>query len=78
MYLQTFVNSVGSVRDLAQTFQQFGKSFAVTGRGGPQGCETRRTHYVENRLTDGGRCQPYAPAALYTAGRFLVLIRVRG
>jgi hypothetical protein len=36
----------------------------VTGRGGPQGCETSRPpHFLENRLTDGGEvvsllCQP--------------------
>jgi hypothetical protein len=29
-------------------------SISVTGRGGPQGCETSRLpHFLENRLTDG-------------------------
>jgi hypothetical protein len=52
------------------------KVIRVTGRGGPYGCETSRLpHFLHNRLTD---CQPYAPAALYTPGRFLVLISVRG
>jgi hypothetical protein len=37
------------------------------------------TFCLDNRLTDGGKvCQPYAPAALYPPGRFLVLISVRG
>jgi hypothetical protein len=34
------------------------------------------TFSLDSRLTDGG--QPYAPAALYPPGRFLVLISVRG
>jgi hypothetical protein len=30
-----------------------GKDIAVTGRGGPQGCETSRLpHFLDNRLTD--------------------------
>jgi hypothetical protein len=32
-----------------------GKSVPVTGRGGPQGCETSKLpHFLDNRLTDGG------------------------
>jgi hypothetical protein len=32
-----------------------GKAIRVTGRGGPQGCETSRLpHFLDNRLTDGG------------------------
>jgi hypothetical protein len=31
------------------------KAIPVTGRGGPQGCETLRLpHFLDNRLTDGG------------------------
>jgi hypothetical protein len=31
-----------------------GKSIPVTGRGGPQGCETSMLpHFLDNRLTDG-------------------------
>jgi hypothetical protein len=31
-----------------------GKAIPVTGRGGPQGCETSRLpHFLDNRLTDG-------------------------
>jgi hypothetical protein len=40
------------------------KAIPVTGRGGPQGCETSRIpHFLDNRLTDGGEvlsltCRP--------------------
>jgi hypothetical protein len=51
------------------------KAISVTGREGPYCCETSRLpHFLENWLTDGGEVvKPYAPA-----GRFLVLISVRG
>jgi hypothetical protein len=33
-----------------------GKGIPVTGREGPQGCETLRfAHFLDNRLTDGGK-----------------------
>jgi hypothetical protein len=33
-----------------------GKAIPVTDRGGPQGCETSRfSHFLDNRLTDGGK-----------------------
>jgi hypothetical protein len=33
-----------------------GKAIPVTGCGGPYGCETSRLpHFVDNRLTDGGK-----------------------
>jgi hypothetical protein len=33
-----------------------GKAIPVTGRGGPQGCErSRLPHFLDNRLTDGGK-----------------------
>jgi hypothetical protein len=41
-----------------------GKAVPVTGRGGPQGCETSRLpHFLDNRLTDDGNvvsltCRP--------------------
>jgi hypothetical protein len=45
-----------------------GKAIPVTGRGGPQGCETSRLPYfLDGRLTDGGevvsltRRQPLIP-----------------
>jgi hypothetical protein len=45
-----------------------GKAIPVTGREGPQGCETSRLpHYLDKRLTDGGevvsptRRQPFTP-----------------
>jgi hypothetical protein len=32
-----------------------GKAVPVTGRGGPQGCETSRLpHFLDSRLIDGG------------------------
>jgi hypothetical protein len=45
-----------------------GKAIPVTGREGPQGCETSRLpHFIDNRLTDGGevvsptRRPPFTP-----------------
>jgi hypothetical protein len=45
-----------------------GKAIPVTGRGGPQGCETSRLpHFLDNRLTDGAevvsltRRPPFSP-----------------
>jgi hypothetical protein len=45
-----------------------GKAIPVTGREGPEGCETSRLpHYLDNRLTDGGevvsltRRPPFTP-----------------
>jgi hypothetical protein len=33
-----------------------GEAIPVTGHGGPEGCETSRLpHYLDNRLTDGGK-----------------------
>jgi hypothetical protein len=44
-----------------------GKAIPVKGRGGLQSCETSRfSHFLDNRLIDGGEVgQYYAPAALY-------------
>jgi hypothetical protein len=44
------------------------KAIPVTGRGGPQGCETSRLpHFLDNWLTDGGEVVSLRrrPAALY-------------
>jgi hypothetical protein len=39
----------------------------ITGRGGPQGCETSRLpHFLDNRLRDGGEVVSLTrPAAVY-------------
>jgi hypothetical protein len=56
-----------------------GKAIPVTGREGPQGCETSRLpHFLDNRLTDGGEVVSYTRRPPFTPGRFLVLISVRG
>jgi hypothetical protein len=58
-----------------------GKAIPVTGRGGTQDCKTSRlSHFLDNRLTDGGEVVSLTrrPAALYSPGRFLVPISVRG
>jgi hypothetical protein len=44
------------------------QAIPVTGRGGPQGCETSRLpHSLDNRLTDGGEVvsPTRLPATLY-------------
>jgi hypothetical protein len=48
--------------------QKKGKAIPLTGREGPEGCETSRLpHFIVNRLTDGGEvvsptCQlPFTP-----------------
>jgi hypothetical protein len=54
------------------------KAIPVTGRGGPQGCETSRLpHFTDSRLTDGGEVSLTRRPPL-TPGKFLVLISVRG
>jgi hypothetical protein len=48
-------------------FQQTGKAFPVTGRGGPYGCETSRlSHYLENRLTVGVEVVSLTPRPLFS------------
>jgi hypothetical protein len=42
------------------------KAIPVTGRGGPQNCETTKLpHSLDNRLTDGGELLSLTLAALY-------------
>jgi hypothetical protein len=56
-----------------------GQDIPVSGRGGPQGCETSRLpHLLDNRLTDGGEVVSLIPDRPLPPGRFLVLISVRG
>jgi hypothetical protein len=53
-------------------FQRIGKGKAmpVTGRGGPQGCETSRVpHYLDNRLTDGSEVVNITRQAMPVTGR---------
>jgi hypothetical protein len=54
-------------------------SIPVTDRGGPYGCETSRLpHFLENLLTNGGEVVSLTHRPPLLAGRFLVLISVRG
>jgi hypothetical protein len=60
-----------------------GKDILVTGRGGPWGCErSRLPHYLDKRLTDGGkvvsptRRPPFTPRFHFL--KFLIPISVRG
>jgi hypothetical protein len=58
-----------------------GKAIPVTGREGPQVCDTSRIpHFLDRQSAHSWRwgCQPYAPAALHPPEIFLVLISVRG
>jgi hypothetical protein len=44
-----------------------GKAIAVTGRGGPYGCETSRLpHFLYNRLTDGGEVVSFTRRPTFT------------
>jgi hypothetical protein len=60
--LLNFSKTVSFIQTLPQIQQLYfacnseqGKAIPVTGRGGPQGCETLRLpHFLHNRLTDGG------------------------
>jgi hypothetical protein len=63
-------------RHLHHTVQVIGKgkTIPVKGRGGPEVLIFSRQ--LAHRWQWG--CQPYAPATLYTPGRFLVLISVKG
>jgi hypothetical protein len=48
-------NHTGSAQ-MYYLVEKKGKTIPVTGHGGPQGCETLRVpHYLDNRLTDGGK-----------------------
>jgi hypothetical protein len=56
-----------------------GKDILVTGRGGPQVCETPRLpHFVHNRLIDGGEVVSLMRDLPLPPGRFLVLTSVTG
>jgi hypothetical protein len=54
------------------------KVFPVTGRGGPQGCETSRLpHFLNNRLIDDGEVVSRTRRPSFNP-RNLLLISVRG
>jgi hypothetical protein len=57
-----------------------GKAIPITGREGPQGLWDVEDPTLSRQSAHRWRlgCQPYTPAALYSPGRFLVLISVRG
>jgi hypothetical protein len=48
----------------------------VTGRGGPYDCEAL-SHFLGNRLTDGGKVLALHTDSFLPPGGFLVLISVR-
>jgi hypothetical protein len=63
-----------------------GKDIPVTGRGGPQVCErSRLPHYLDRRLTDGGKVvSPTRPPhftprfpVIIQFGNFFLLIKIR-
>jgi hypothetical protein len=48
-----------------------GKAITVTGRGGPQGCETSRLpHFLDNWLTDGSEVVSLARRPPFTSMKF--------
>jgi hypothetical protein len=48
-----------------------GKAIPVTGREGPSGCETSRLpHFLDNRLTDGGKVVSLTRWPLFTPRKF--------
>jgi hypothetical protein len=55
------------------------KAIPVTGRGGPYGCGTSRLpHFLDNRLTDGGKVVRFTRRPPFNPERFVVLISERG
>jgi hypothetical protein len=49
-----------------------GEATLVTGRGGPQDCETSRLpHFLDNRLTDGGEIVGLTRRPLFTPRKIL-------
>jgi hypothetical protein len=55
-----------------------GKVFPITGRGGPQGCDTLRlSHFLDNRFTDGDDDIGLTRQGFLSQGRFLVLILLK-
>jgi hypothetical protein len=58
---------------------EIGKTVPVTGRGGPQGCETSRLpHILDNRLTVGSKAVSLLRRPPFTPRTNLVLISVTG
>jgi hypothetical protein len=58
---------------------QKGKAIRITGRGGPYGCDTSRlSHFLHNRVTDGGEVVSLTRQPPFTPRKIPVLISVRG
>jgi hypothetical protein len=78
----TLIFRVWSLRTLIHPFQKNKKSCPCNRPWRPIGLwdVEAPTFSVDSRLTDGGKvgCQSYVSAAIYSPGRSLVLISVRG
>jgi hypothetical protein len=53
-----------------------GKPLLVTGSGGPEGCEmSKLTHFVDNRLTDGGEAVSLTRLPLFVPQEYSYKVR---
>jgi hypothetical protein len=63
----------GGVEYYSQKRRKKGKAIPVTGRGGPQDCETSRVlHILDNRLTNSGE------VVSFSAGRSFLPRKIPG
>jgi hypothetical protein len=78
--VQSRVHNIATKLHSMDSIKKERKSILVTGSGGPWGSQTSRFPTFSRQSAHRWRwgCQPYAPAALYPLGRFLVLFSVSG